>query len=101
MPTFSKDDVLKDLCAVLQRVRDDRHIASGLGEHTRLFHDLDIGSIEAVALGALLEEHYRREFPFAAFLMQAGEERADDITVGRLRDFLWDCLNGTQAVLYA
>lgn len=83
-----RDDVVK----VLKQVRDDVQFSTEVTEQTGLFRDLGFESIDAVALGSMLEEHYNRSLPFAQFLTKAKEENVDDITVGRLVTFLMSSL---------
>jgi len=66
-------------------------------ENTGIFSELGFESIDAVALGAALEEHFGTSLPFAEFLTRAKEQNVTDITVGQLVTFLMSSLNGAAA----
>lgn len=78
--------------AQIHEVRDDWDISTPVTEATGLFNDIGFESIDAVALGAAIEEHYDRQLPFADFLTKANEEKWPDVTVGQLVDFLLESL---------
>src|SRR5258706_445600 len=65
---------------------------SGARKRRPLKH-LIFESIDAVALGSEIEEHFGQTLPFAEFLTRAGEQELDDITIGNLLDFLMSNLN--------
>ncbi len=88
MAGFDRETLRDDLLKILTELRDDWEFSGEITEATRLFQDLEFESIDAVALGSAIEEHYDRSLPFAEFLTKAGEREAADITVGELLGFL-------------
>ena len=95
MPTLSRDSVRGDLIQMLKEIRADWDYSVEITEETGLFRDLGFESIDAVALGSALEEHFNRTLPFAEFLTKARDEYLADITVGYLLGFLVSNLNGS------
>jgi acyl carrier protein len=83
---------------LLKSLRDDWEYSAELTDDTGLFGDLGFESIDAVALGAAIEEHFGRQLPFAEFLTGAKEKGLEDITIGYLLQFLVTNLNGAEAV---
>ena len=77
-----------DLLKILGDLRDDWEFSGEVTEESGLFSQLEFESIDAVALGSALEDHYNRSLPFAEFLTKAAERKASDIKVGELVDFL-------------
>jgi acyl-CoA synthetase (AMP-forming)/AMP-acid ligase II/acyl carrier protein len=57
-------------------------------EESRLFADLGLASIDAVALQGLVEEHYQRRFPFDEFMAELGSRQARDAQVAEFVSFL-------------
>jgi len=56
---------------------------------------LGLESIDIVALGGAIEEHYRRNFPFAQWLAKMREQQVDDIRVKDVIQFLQDNLKSS------
>ena len=46
------------------------------------------GRLRECGLGSAIEEHFHQDLPFAEFLTRASEQGLQDITIGRLLDFL-------------
>lgn len=88
MPSFSREKIREDLMKIMTELRDDWEYSGEITERTGIFRDLGFESIDAVALGSAIEDHYDRSLPFAEFLMKANERQATDITIGELLDFL-------------
>ncbi|MCO1578299.1 acyl carrier protein [Crossiella sp. SN42] len=61
---------------------------------TSFNEDLELESIEFVALSAKLREHYGSSVNFAAFLADKEVEEAVGLTVGHLVRYIADCLAG-------
>ena len=87
-PAFERADVRDQLLRILATLRADWEYSSEITENTGLFLDLEFESIDAVALGTAIEEHFNQSLPFAEFLARISERKATDITVGDLLDFL-------------
>jgi len=94
MPEPNRNAVRDAVAAQIQEVKEDWDISTPITDKTGLFNDIGFESIDAVALGAAIEEHYDRQLPFADFLTKANEEQWPDVTVGQLVDFLLDNLPG-------
>lgn len=80
--------IMQDLTRILTELREDWDYDGQITEDTGIFADLGFESIDAVALGSAIEDHYNRSLPFAEFLTKAGERQATDIYVRDLVDFL-------------
>lgn len=92
---LDRNRVRSELMAVLGELREDWDYSGEITEQTRLFTDLEFESIDAVALGTRLEEHFNQSLPFAELLTQFAERKADDIRIGELLNFLMQHLNGS------
>jgi acyl carrier protein len=94
MANLSTDQIRADLVKILEMIRDDWNRSLQVTDGTGIFRDLGFESIDAVALGSTLEEHYNRSLPFAEFLTRVREQKISDITIGLLVAFLAENLNG-------
>jgi acyl carrier protein len=81
---------------MLKELREDWEYSGEITEETGLFGDLGFESVDAVALGAAVEEHFGVNLPFAEFLTKARGHNMKDITIGYFLDFLMENLNGTK-----
>jgi acyl carrier protein len=88
MSFIDRTRVRQDLLSILAELREDWEYSGEIGDSTGIFRDLQFESIDAVALGSAVEDHYNQSLPFAEFLMKANERKATDITIGELVDFL-------------
>jgi acyl carrier protein len=88
MTEVDRQTVKDKLMSMLLELREDWEYSAELTEKTGLFKDLGFESIDAVALGAAIEEDFGQNLPFAEFLTRAGEQGLEDITIGHLLDFL-------------
>ncbi len=97
MPTRTLDrhTVRSDLLRILGELREDWDYADEINEQTGIFVDLEFESIDAVALGTAIEEHFDQTLPFAEFLTKFSQRQATDITIGDLLDFLMENLAGS------
>lgn len=84
----SRDQILEDVLTLLQSLARDWEFDGPLNAETRLFNDLAFESLDLVVLGAAVQEHFRRTFPFPEFFAQVGQRDVRDITVGEWVDFL-------------
>lgn len=91
--TPARETVRDELIDILKQIRDDWECSTDVTEATGLFRDLGFESIDAVALGSSLEDHFDQSLPFAEFLTKAREQQFSDITVGQLIDFLMQSLD--------
>ena len=88
MPERNRQQLLDTILGTLREIRDDLDFDREIDEQTGFFRDLGFESIDVVALGASLEEHFNQQLPFAEFLTRAREQKVDDLTVGDLVSFL-------------
>ncbi|MEK6798088.1 MAG: phosphopantetheine-binding protein [Planctomycetota bacterium] len=88
MQTLDRDVVRGELLKILTDLREDWEYTDEITEKTGLFTDMQFESIDAVALGSSVEEHFNQSLPFAEFLAQAYKRQANDISIGELLDFL-------------
>ncbi len=88
MAVIDRDVIKTELIRILTELREDWEFSGEVTERTGIFGDLEFESIDAVALGSAIEDHYNQQLPFAEFLTKAGERQAKDIYVGDLVNFL-------------
>ncbi len=88
MSTLDRNSVRAELLKILTNLRDDWDYSDEITEKTGLFSDMQFESIDAVALGSAIEEHFNQSLPFAEFLAKAYERQAEDISIGELLDFI-------------
>lgn len=93
MTGLDRETIKVSLMNMLKELREDWEYSEELTEQTGIFRDLGFESIDAVALGAAIEEHFGQSLPFAEFLTHSREQNLDDISIGSLLDFLMTCLN--------
>lgn len=86
--TIDRNSVLNEVIRILTELREDWEFSGEITEKTGIFGDLEFESIDAVALGSAIEDHYNKQLPFAEFLTKCGERQVKDIYVGDLVDFL-------------
>ena len=65
MTYLTTDQIRTDLVKILEQIRDDWNRSIQVTDQTRIFRDLGFESVDAVALGSTIEEHYNRSLPFA------------------------------------
>jgi acyl carrier protein len=88
MSPLTYDTIRADLLHIMRQLRDDWHWSGDIDDRTGIFRELGFESIDLVALGSMLEEHFNRTLPFAEFLTKAREDRVEDITIGAMLSFL-------------
>jgi acyl carrier protein len=88
----TREQIGVDLEKIFKDTMGDWEYSGEITPETRLFADLGLESIDIVALGGAIEEHYRRTFPFAQWLAQLREQQVDDIRVTDVIRFLHDNL---------
>jgi acyl-CoA synthetase (AMP-forming)/AMP-acid ligase II/acyl carrier protein len=84
--TPTREELLSAVSRLLQELKPENKLPVTL--QTRLFGDLGLTSIDAVALQALVEEYYQRQFPFYEFMAELGRRQARDAEVADFVDFL-------------
>jgi acyl carrier protein len=93
MHAVTKEAIRADLLRMIRDLRDDWDWSGEITDDTGLFRQLGFESIDVVALGSTLEEHFNETLPFADFLTKAKERDVHDITVGDLLAFLVESLS--------
>jgi len=95
MVEATREQIAADLEKIFRDTMGDWEYSGEIKAETRLFADLGLESIDMVALGASIEEHYRRTFPFAQWLSQLRDQQVDDIRVNDVIQFLHDNMNSS------
>jgi len=96
MNQASKDQIFQNLLTILDELSEDWEYSGEISLETTFLEDLGFESIDVVALGTAIEEHYRQAFPFAEFLAEVGQREAQDIRVGEVVDFINLHLDGAK-----
>ncbi len=94
MAEISQEQIFADLCSILDELSDDWEYSGEVSLETTFFEDLGFESIDVVALGTAIEEHYQRSFPFAEFLAAIGQRENQDIRIGEVVEFIYQHLDG-------
>jgi acyl carrier protein len=81
------ETVLADLTVMLREVLDGYEIGE-ITPDTRFGEDLEMESIDLVALGGLLTERYGDRVNFAEFIAGLDLDEIIDLSVGRLADYI-------------
>jgi len=76
------------LLLLLQDLRDDWEYSGEITEQTQIFADLGLESVDAVALGAAIEEEFDQTLPYPEFLARLRDRGRSDISIGDFLDFL-------------
>lgn len=92
MAELLREQITSDLTALFNETMDDWEYSGEITPETRIFADLGLESIDLVALGGAIEEHYRRTFPFAQWLTQMRDQQVDDVRVKDVIQFLYENL---------
>src|SRR4051794_18834605 len=85
---MGRETILADVIAIILGLMGDWDHEAKVREDSLILEELGLESIDAVALGAALEEMYQRALPFAQFLISVQRQERRDFTVGQLVDFV-------------
>ena len=85
---LSREDILNDVLQLLNSVVRDWEFEGPVTAQTRLFADLAFESLDLVVLGAKVQEHFGRTFPFPELFAQIGQREVRDLTIGEWVDFI-------------
>jgi acyl carrier protein len=87
MAVSTRGEILADVSRLLA---DHMGVAPStpIDEETRFFADLGLASIDAVVLGEVLQQHYRRSLPFNDLMAEIGRRTDRDLSIGELISFL-------------
>ena len=88
MNNVSRERIFTDLQTILNELIGDWEYSGEISLETSFFQDLGFESIDVVAFGTAIEEHYRQSFPFAKFLAGIAEREVRDIQVGDIVEFI-------------
>ena len=97
MHVLTKEAIRTDLLRIVRDLREDWDWSIEITDETGIFRQLGFESIDVVALGSMLEEHFDCTLPFADFLTRAKENQVHDITVGDVLELLVENLTGPAA----
>jgi len=86
--TYTREQILADVLALLNSVVQDWEFEGPVGPSTRLFADLAFESLDLVILGAKIQEHFGRIFPFPKFFAEMGQREVRDLTIGEWVAFI-------------
>lgn len=92
MAEVLREQITADLTKLFNETMGDWEYSGEITPETRIFADLGLESIDLVALGGAIEEHYRRTFPFAQWLTQLRDQQVDDVRVKDVIQFLHEKL---------
>lgn len=93
MGNISREQVFADLKAILNELNDEWEYSGEISLDTWLSTDMGFESIDVVAFGTAIEEHYRQSFPFAEFLTELGRREVEDLRVSDVVDFVYQNLD--------
>ena len=93
---MTRDQVRSALIGLLKEAREDFDNSIVVTDETGIFRDLGFESIDAIGLGAALEDHFEAVLPFPEFMAKAREAKVGDITVKLVLDFLMQNLEQSE-----
>ena len=93
MSKVTREEILSDLIELLNGLREDWEYSGEITPETGLISDMDLESIDLVALGTAVEDKYKRQLPFAEFLATLEARNARDLTIEDILGFLENVLN--------
>ena len=82
-------EVFSRIVLIIEGLSGDWEYSGEITPETTLLEDLGFESIDAVALGSAIEEHYGQSIPFAQYLSELEERGASDITLGEIAEFVY------------
>lgn len=89
--------VLGQITAILAQILDEYGLDDIVIEpHSRFHDDLELESIDLVALAGKLAECYGERVNLAEFIADLGLEEIIDLTVGQLVDYVTSALAGAE-----
>ena len=90
----TEDEVLADLTRMLGEVigEDELEVMDEITLDTSFNEDLELESIEFVALAELLMQHYGERVDFVAWIAELELEQIIEMRVGELVAFIVSCL---------
>ncbi|MFG2126829.1 acyl carrier protein [Streptomyces sp. NPDC048751] len=97
--TADEESVLADITGMLAKLLEDEYGLDDveIGMATTFNRDLELESIDLVALAGLLQERYGEQVNFAEFLAGMEFEEIIELTVGRLVEYVVTSLKAAGA----
>ncbi|WP_037679301.1 acyl carrier protein [Streptomyces griseus] len=97
--TADEESVLTDITGMLATLLEDEYGLDDveIGMATTFNRDLELESIDLVALAGLLEERYGGRVNFAEFLAGMDFDEIIELTVGRLVEYVVTSLKAAEA----
>lgn len=97
--TADEETVLTDVTGMLARLLEDEYGLDDveIGMHTTFNRDLELESIDLVALAGMLQERYGDRVNFAEFLAGMEFDEIIALTVGRLVEYVVTSLKAAEA----
>jgi acyl carrier protein len=86
--TRTREQILDEMLDLLRGVARDWEFEAPLNADTRLFTDLGFESLDLVVLGAAVQEHFGRAFPFPEFFAEIGQRDVRELTVKEWVEFI-------------
>jgi len=86
-------DIFSVLLQIIEELFEDWEYSGKITQETTLLSDLGFQSIDAVALGSAVEDHYDQKIPFAQYLSDLEEKGISDIKLGDFARFIQKNLN--------
>ncbi|MFJ5264830.1 acyl carrier protein [Streptomyces sp. NPDC088387] len=95
----NEEAVLAEIAGLLHRLLEDEHGVDDIeiGMTTTFNRDLELESIDLVALAGLLQERYGERVNFAEFLADMEFDEIIELTVGRLVEYVVQSLKAAEA----
>jgi acyl carrier protein len=84
----TRDEIEQYVLTTLQELARDWDYSRPLDRRTCLFSDLGFESLDAVVLGAAVQEHYRRPMPFAQLFTDVGQRPRRELLIEELVEFV-------------
>ena len=86
VPTL--ENVFSVIVNFIKELSCDWEYSGKITHQTTLLSDLGFESIDAVALGTAIEDHFNKKIPFAQYLSDLEEKGVSDITLGEFALFV-------------
>ncbi len=83
-----RPEIEEYVITTLQELAHDWDYSRPVQSSTLLFSELGFESLDAVVLGASIQEHYRCPMPFAELLAEVGQRPVRDLSVAELTGFI-------------
>ena len=91
---MTRQDVAEHVLQTLGQLASDWEQDQAITPETWLFTDLGLQSLDAVVLGASLQQHYGKPIPYAELLADIGRRPVHDVSVNEWVDFANRYVNG-------